>query len=56
MLLAVGHYAVDVARGYDVAKDGSRFLFVKNVTSVGRPSVLVVDNWFNEVMEKMRVR
>jgi Tol biopolymer transport system component len=55
-LMAVGHHYVDVARNYDVAKDGSRFLFVKNVTSVGRPSVVVIDNWFNEVREKMSKR
>ena len=55
-LLSAGHYYVDIARDYDVSSDGKRFLFVKNVTSVGRPSVVVVNNWFNEVREKMRVR
>ena len=33
-LFAARHYFVDTARNYDVAKDGTRFLFVKNVTSV----------------------
>ena len=55
-LFAAGHYFVDTARDYDVANDGSRFLFVKNVTSLPRPSVVVVSNWFNEVRAKMGAR
>jgi hypothetical protein len=52
-LFAAGHYFVDTARDYDVANDGSRFLFVKNVTSLPRPSVVVVANSSNEVRAKM---
>ena len=55
-LFAAGHYFVDTARDYDLTKDGSRFLFVKNVTAVPRPSVVVVSNWFNEVRAKMGAR
>ena len=40
---ASGH--LDAARNYDVATDATRFLFVKNVTNVNRPAV-VVANWF----------
>ena len=52
-LFQAGHYYVDAARNYDVAKDSIRFLFVKNVTNVNRPAMAVVSNWFREVREKM---
>ncbi len=55
-MFAAGQYYVDTARDYDAAKDGSPFLFVKNVTSVVAPSVVVVTNWFNEVRAKMASR
>ena len=56
-LFAAGHYFVDTARDYDVANDGSRFLFVKNVTQrSAAPSVVVVSNWFDEVRAKMEAQ
>ena len=36
-----------------MTNDGSRFLFVKNVTELPRPAVVVVANWFDEVRAKM---
>ena len=52
-LFEAGHYFVDTARDYDMTNDGSRFLFVKNVTELPRPAVVVVANWFDEVRAKM---
>ena len=52
-LFEAGHYFVDTARDYDMTADGSRFLFVKNVTELPRPAVVVVANWFDEVRAKM---
>jgi serine/threonine-protein kinase len=48
-LLPVGHYYVNVARGFDVSPDGSRFLFVKHSATAARPSMAVVTNWIDEV-------
>ena len=55
-LFEAGQYFVDTARDYDVTNDGTRFLFVKNVTAVPRPAVVVVANWFDEVRAKMGTR
>ena len=55
-LFEAGQYFVETARDYDVTKDGARFLFVKNVTTVPRPAVVVVANWFDEVRAKMGTR
>jgi len=52
-LFPAGQYAVEVARNYDVSVDGTRFLFVKNLTSGNRPSVVVVSRWLDEVGTKM---
>jgi serine/threonine-protein kinase len=51
-LFPAGQFPVDAARNYDVASDGSRFLFVKNTASVERPSLVVVSNWFREVRSR----
>jgi Tol biopolymer transport system component len=51
-LFEAGKYFVDTARDYDRTNDGTRFLFVKNVTAVPRPAVVVVANWFDEVRAK----
>ncbi len=55
-LFQAGQYFVDTARDYDMTNDGTRFLFVKNVTTLPRPAVVVVANWFDEVRAKMGAR
>jgi eukaryotic-like serine/threonine-protein kinase len=55
-LFEAGQYFVDTARDYDLTNDGARFLFVKNVTELPRPAVVVVANWFDEVRAKMGAR
>ena len=55
-LFEAGQYFVDTARNYDLTNDGARFLFVKNVTELPRPAVVVVANWFDEVRAKMGAR
>ena len=55
-LFEAGQYFVDTARDYDMTNDGTRFLFVKNVTDLPRPAVVVVANWFDEVRAKMGTR
>lgn len=52
-LFPARQYYVEVARNYDVAADGSRFLFVKNLSTVNRPSLVVVSHWLDEVRAKM---
>lgn len=56
VLFAAGHYHVDAARNYDVTTDAKRFLFVKNLTSASRPSMVVVSNWAEEIHAKMETR
>ena len=52
-LFSAGQYYVEVARNYDVSVDGTRFLFVKNLSSANRPSLVVVSRWLDEVRTKM---
>ena len=52
-LFATGQYALEFARNYDVSVDATRFLFLKNLTSVTRPSLVVVSRWLDEVRAKM---
>jgi serine/threonine-protein kinase len=52
-LLRAGQYNVEVARNYDVSVDGTRFLFVKNLSTANRPSLVVVSHWLDEVRAKM---
>jgi hypothetical protein len=52
-LFPAGQYYVEVARNYDVSVDGTRFLFVKNLGSANRPSLVVVSRWLDEVRTKM---
>jgi hypothetical protein len=47
-------YSTDGTRAYDVAADGSRFIFVKAPRPPGH--LVVVLNWFAEVKEKLRER
>jgi Tol biopolymer transport system component len=56
-LFPAGKYYVGVARNYDVSRDGSQFLMVKDVrtadTSAPRPAFVVVSNWFDELRAKL---
>ena len=52
-LFAAGQYALEFARNYDVSVDATRFLFLKNLTSVTRPSLVVVSRWLDEVRAKI---
>jgi serine/threonine-protein kinase len=52
-LFPAGQYYVNVARTYEVAPDGSRFLFVKNAPTGARPSITVVTNWIDEVKARV---
>ena len=52
-LFPAGHYFVNVARNYDVAPDGSRFLFIKNAPAGAQPSITVVTNWIDEVQARV---
>jgi serine/threonine-protein kinase len=52
-LLPAGQYYVNVARGFDVSPNGSRFLFIKNASTVARPSMTVVTNWIDEVQARV---
>ena len=53
-LFQAGQYYFNVARNYDVTKDGRRFVFTRTVSD-GRARVplTVVTNWFNEVRAKV---
>jgi serine/threonine-protein kinase len=54
-LFDASSYYVNVARNYDVAPDGRRFLMVKaDPVSVQRPAMVVVTNWFDEVTARVR--
>jgi serine/threonine-protein kinase len=55
-LFSARHYYVEVARNYDIAADGKRFLFVKTLSTAGRPSLIVVSHWLDEVRAKMGTR
>ena len=52
-LFPAGQYYVEFARNYDVSVDGTRFVFVKNLSSATRPSLVVVSRWLDEVRAKM---
>ena len=52
-LLPAGQYYANVARGFDVSPDGSRFLFIKNAPTAIRPSITVVTNWIDEVQGRV---
>ena len=52
-LFPAGQYYVNVARNYEVAPDGSRFLFIKNAQTEVRPSITVVTNWIDEVQARV---
>jgi Tol biopolymer transport system component len=49
------YYGTGAGRTFDISTDGKRFLMVKAVGSVagGRPSIVVVSHWFDEVKAHM---
>jgi hypothetical protein len=49
------YYGAGFGRTFDISTDGKRFLMVKSVGSVagGRPSIVVVSHWFDEVKARM---
>jgi hypothetical protein len=55
-LFAAGRYHVDAARNDDVSIDGTRFVVIKKVTNVGRPSVTVGANRVDNARAKMAPR
>jgi hypothetical protein len=40
-------------RSYDVSRDGERFLMMKLPTGLPEPRVMVVVNWFDELLAKV---
>ena len=55
-LFPAGGYLANVARNFDISRDGTRFLMIKSVSSTApgtRPSLVVVSHWFDEVRPKM---
>jgi serine/threonine-protein kinase len=56
-LFPAGQYHVNVARNYDVAPDGKRFLMIKWARSEKpRPPMVIVTHWFDEVRAKMAAK
>jgi hypothetical protein len=45
----VGGGAAQSARTYDVSPDGTRFLMIKESAASLRPSLIVVEDWFEEL-------
>ena len=56
VLFVARQYHVDAARNYDVSPDAKRFLFVKNLTTTHRPSMVFVSNWVQEVGAKIAAK
>jgi Tol biopolymer transport system component len=52
-LFPAAQYYVEVARNYDVSVDGTRFLFVKSLSTANRPSLMVVSHWLDDVQARM---
>ena len=52
-LFPAGHYYVNIARNFDVAPDGTRFLFIKSASPAARPSIAVVTNWIEELRARV---
>jgi serine/threonine-protein kinase len=50
-----GRLLGNTGRTYDVSRDGDRFLLLKDDAdrSTGRPDVIVVQNWFRELNQKL---
>ena len=42
-----------VYRNYDIAPDGSRFALIKPERQPGSTQVLVVENWFAELQQRV---
>ena len=54
VLFPGGAYTQDDShRGYDVAPDDRRFLMVRERDAGGRANLVLVDNWFQELREKV---
>jgi serine/threonine-protein kinase len=45
-----------VYRNWDVAPDGSRFVVVKTPRAVGAPQLTIVENWFEELKQRVPVK
>jgi serine/threonine-protein kinase len=54
-----GRLLANTGRTYDVSRDGERFLLLKDdaaiARSTSRPGIIVVQNWFRELNEKLPV-
>jgi hypothetical protein len=55
-----GRLIANTGRTYDVSRDGSRFLLLKDdgaaaARQAGRPGIIVVQNWFQELKAKLPV-
>ncbi len=58
-VLFEGDYIAGQGRSYDVARDGQRFLMIKagdpSDESSSAPELIIVENWFEELKEKVPV-
>ena len=56
-LILDGRLLGNTGRTYDISRDGQRFLMMKD-TSAGnqtaRPGIIVVQNWFQELQDRVR--
>jgi hypothetical protein len=43
-------------RMYDVSPDGRRFLILKPVTNIPRPELVLIENWFTELEQRVPVK
>ena len=50
----IGGGAAQSARTYDVSLDGHRFLMIKESPASLRPSLVVVENWTEELKRLVR--
>ena len=57
-LFAAGAYQFNVVRDYDVSRDGTKFLMVKNASNATapKPSFIVVTHWLDEVRAKLAAK
>ena len=57
-LFTGNYYSELVGRNYDIAPDGQRFLMIKSSggpNEAATPSIVVVENWHRELLERVRV-
>ena len=53
---ATGYFELATSRVFDVSADGKRFLMLKSAQAANaaeRPRIVVVQNWFEEIEQKM---